>query len=112
GRGGDGVDTVDEPDQPLVAIASGGREADPAVAEDQGGDAVPARRRQVRIPGRLAVVVRVHVDEAGRDDEAPRVERVARRSGHDTHGGDPGAVDGDVGAARGIAGPGDGGAAG
>ena len=31
--------------------------ADAAVAEHRGGDAVPARRRELRIPGRLAVVV-------------------------------------------------------
>ena len=58
----------------------GGREADAAVAHDDGGDAVPDRRREQRVPGDLAVVVRVHVDEAGRDREAGGVELLATRA--------------------------------
>ena len=45
------------------------READAAVAHDDRRHAVPAGRRQDRIPGRLTVVVRVHVDPARRDDQ-------------------------------------------
>ncbi len=41
------------------------REAHAAIAHHQGGDAVPARRGDVRIPGDLGVVVRMHVDPAG-----------------------------------------------
>ena len=44
-----------------------GAKPDAAVAHDHGGDAVPDRRREQRVPGDLAVVVGVHVDEAGRD---------------------------------------------
>ena len=50
------------------------READAAVAHHQRRHAVPARRRQHRVPGDLPVVVRVHVDPAGRDQEILRVD--------------------------------------
>jgi hypothetical protein len=53
------------------------READAAVAHDDGGDAVPRRGRHLGIPGRLAVVVRVDVDEARRDDVARGVDLLA-----------------------------------
>ena len=47
-------------------------EADAAVAHDDGGDAVPADGVSMRVPGGLAVVVGVDVDEA-------RASRAARR---------------------------------
>ncbi len=49
-------------------------EPDAAVAHHQRRHAVPARGRELRIPGDLAVVVRVHVDPAGRDEQSPRVD--------------------------------------
>ena len=52
----------------------GDREA--AVAGDDGGDAVEARRRQRRVPEHLGVVVGVDVDEAGGDHAAGGVELV------------------------------------
>ena len=69
----------------LVAIGRNRREADAAVAEDRGGHAVPARRREVRVPGRLTVEVGVDVDEARRDGEAVGVELASgtgRSGGH------------------------------
>ena len=50
------------------------READAAIAEHHRGDAVPARRRQQRIPHRLAVIMGVHVDPARRDHQARGVD--------------------------------------
>ena len=50
------------------------RETDAAIAEHHRGDAMPARRRQQRVPHRLAVVMGVHVDPAGRDHEAGGVD--------------------------------------
>lgn len=49
-------------------------EADAAVAEHRGGHAVPRRRRELGIPGRLTVVVRVDVHPAGREQQAGRVD--------------------------------------
>ena len=65
------------------------READAAVAHHRRGDAVPARRRELRIPGGLAVVVRVDVDEA-RASRRGRSRRSSRAAAPDTssHGGD------------------------
>ena len=50
------------------------RDREAAVAGDHRGDAVERRRREVRVPEHLGVVVRVDVDEPGRDDVAGRVE--------------------------------------
>ena len=61
---GDVLDALHQLDEPLVPVGARRREADAAVAEDGGGHAVPARRREVRVPGGLAVEVGVHVDEA------------------------------------------------
>ena len=48
------------------------RDREAAVAADHGRHAVQRRRRQRRVPEHLRVVVRVDVDEAGRDDLARR----------------------------------------
>ena len=61
---GDVFDALHQPDQPLVPVGLHRREADAAVAHHDRGDAVPARRREQRVPGDLTVEVRVHVDEA------------------------------------------------
>src|SRR5262245_33980726 len=60
---GDVLDAFHQADQPLVAVGSRRREADAAVAEDERRDAVPRRRRELGVPRRLRVVVRVDVDE-------------------------------------------------
>ena len=57
------------------AVGRARGEADAAVAHHDGGDAVPARRRQQRVPRDLAVVVGVDVDEAGRHEGAVGVDR-------------------------------------
>src|SRR3546814_14471663 len=51
--------------------------SDLAIAHDDGGDAVPARRRHFPVPRRLAVIMGVDVDEAGGDDPAARVDLFA-----------------------------------
>ena len=78
---GDVLDAFHQADQPVVPVGLHRREADAAVAHDDRGDAVPARRREQRVPGDLAVEVRVHVDEAGRDEQAVGVDapRAPRR---------------------------------
>ena len=53
------------------------RQREAAVAADDAGDAVPARRRGQRVPVELGVVVGVGVDEAGRDDQVGGVDRRA-----------------------------------
>ena len=63
------------------SAGSAGREADAAIAHHRRGDAVPGRRREVAVPDRLAVVMGVDVDEAGRDELAARVDLLAPASG-------------------------------
>ena len=60
--------------QRSAMLRAHGGETDAAIAEHRRGDAVPARRSEQRIPHRLSVVVRVHVDPAGRHQQARRVD--------------------------------------
>ena len=56
----------------VVLVAPGRRETHAAVAHDDSGRAVPGRRRDLRVPGDLAVVVRVHVDPSGSHESGRR----------------------------------------
>ncbi len=73
-RTGDVLDAFHQPDEPLLGTGAYGREADAAVARDDRGDAVTRRRLEDRVPRGLTVVVRVHVDEPGRDEHPGRVD--------------------------------------
>ena len=75
---GDVLDALHQLDEPLVAIGSGGSEADATVAHHDGGDAVPRRRREERVPGGLTVVVGVDVDPARRHEPAGGVDDASR----------------------------------
>src|SRR5581483_8095157 len=75
-------------------------EPDTAVAHDDGRHAVPARRRQLRIPAHLAVVVGVDVDPTGRENEPAGVDLTPPALVDGADGTDPRAVDGDVAAER------------
>ena len=57
------------------------RDREAAVAGDDGGDAVEARRRERRVPEDLRVVVRVDVDEARARRRARRRRAPGRRRG-------------------------------
>ena len=61
---GDVLDAFHQLDEPAVVGRVHRREADAAVAGDDGGDAVPRRRDHALAPRRLPVVVGVDVDEA------------------------------------------------
>ena len=64
-------------------------EPEPAVADGDRGDAVPARQRAVRVPEDLGVVVGVQIDEAGGDVHAPGVDDLGGLAGVDpADGGD------------------------
>src|SRR5438132_5150324 len=69
-------------DQPLLATFGHRGEPDTSVAGDDGGDTVAGRRVEQFIPGGLAVVVRVHIDEPWRDEKTAGVDDFAR-VGHD-----------------------------
>jgi hypothetical protein len=75
-------------------------EADAAVAHHDRGDAVRRRRDEPMVPGGLAVVVRVDVDEAGRDGQAAGVDLLAPAPGHAADGRDAVAAHRHVGFAR------------
>jgi hypothetical protein len=93
---GDVLDAFHQPDQPLPAVGRGWREADPAVAHHHGGDPVPRGGRHLRIPGRLAVVMRVDVDPARGDDFARGVDLVRALAMNLPDGGDQPVLDRDV----------------
>ena len=58
----------------LAILGPRRRDPEPAVALHDGGDAVPRRRREVRVPEHLRVEVRVDVDEAGCEHEAGQID--------------------------------------
>ena len=73
-RAGDVLDALHQLDQPGLLAGAHRGEAHPAVAGDDGRDAVARRRVEHLVPGGLAVVVGVDVDEAGGDDEPGGVD--------------------------------------
>jgi hypothetical protein len=79
-------------------------EAYAAIAEHRGGDAVPRGRRDERIPGGLAVIVGMDVDEARRDDQSGRVDSALRQTELRTNGGNPSVLHGHIGYFAGCAG--------
>ncbi len=56
--------------QRAAMLRAHGGETNAAIAEHRGGDAVPTRRAEQRVPDCLAVVMRVHVHPAGRHQES------------------------------------------
>ena len=75
---GDVLHALHQADEPLLVAGAHGREPDAAVAGDDGGDTVTRRRLEQRVPRGLAVVVRVDVDEAGRDEQPGGVDGLRR----------------------------------
>src|SRR5690606_31745415 len=67
------------------------------IAHDGGGDAVKGRGLEIGVPGDLAVIMRVHIDEAGGHDLAARVDFLAAAAFDLADGDDGAAVNGDVG---------------
>ena len=104
GGAGDVLDALHQTDQPIAAVRSGWREADAAVAEYDGRDAVPEGRREQGVPSDLTVEVGVDVDEARRDEQAGGVDLLSAEVVDFSEGGDDAVVDGDVGLAGGRAG--------
>ena len=103
-RAGNILDAFHQLDQALAVLELDRREAHAAIAHHRRGDAMPARRLQVRIPGRLAVIVGVDVDEARRDQQALGVDLLGGAAGHLADGGDLAVLHGDVGLVQGSAG--------
>ncbi len=71
---GDVLDAFEQFDQELVLVGPDRGEPDAAVAEQDRGDPVDRRGRDVGVPGDLAVVVGVDVDPARRDDHPGGVD--------------------------------------
>ena len=93
---GNVLDAFHKSDQPLVLVGFGRRESYTAIAHHDRGDAVPGARRHFGIPGRLAVVMGVDVDEARRDRKAAGVDFLAALCCDGANGRDQAVVDGYV----------------
>ena len=76
----DFLDPFHQVHQGLAMMLLHRRETDAAIAEHHGGHAMPARGRQQRIPHRLAVVMRMHVDPAGRHHQPIGIDLAPGRS--------------------------------
>jgi hypothetical protein len=79
-RSGDVLDALHQADQEVLLARAHRGEADAAVAHHQGRDAVPARRREQRVPGGLSVVVGVDVHPARGHHLAASVDALAGRA--------------------------------
>ena len=66
-RARDVFDTLHQIDEGVAMIGPDRREADAAIAEQNGRDAMPGGGREDRVPGRLPVIMGVDVDPAGCD---------------------------------------------
>ncbi|ABA49412.1 hypothetical protein BURPS1710b_0836 [Burkholderia pseudomallei 1710b] len=62
-----------------IALERDGRRADPAVADDHRRHALRDLRQHLRRVDHVRVVVRVHVDEAGRERAAVRLDHLLRK---------------------------------
>ena len=76
------LDLRHHPAEVVGVVGRDRREREAAVAGDHARDAVQVRRARGRVPEQLRVVVRVRVDDAGRDHEAAGVDRLGRVVGH------------------------------
>ena len=67
---GDILNTLHQADEPVMLVLFRRRKANAAIAHDDRGDAMPARRTHLAVPSRLAIIMGVDVDKAGCDDLA------------------------------------------
>ncbi len=95
----DVLDALHDADQEIVPVGLHGGKPHPTVAHHHRCHPVPRRRRDLRVPDNLAVVVGVDVDEPGRDQLARRVDLLATGVGNLTHCRDAAIVDRHVGSA-------------
>ena len=99
---GDVLDALHEADEPVVAVRTGRREADAAIAGDDGGHPVPRAGGEDLVPRRLAVVVGVDVDPSRGDQRAVGVDRaLGTHPAQRAHGRDAPVVHRDISGARG-----------
>ena len=92
------------PSMTLISVSRScgrqGAKPTPQLPISDGGDAVPRGGREAVVPGHLAVIVRVDVDEARRDQQPPGVDLLAPGAGDAADRGDAARLHGDVGLAR------------
>src|SRR5258707_8988619 len=80
-----------------VAVGfSAGRDGEAAIADHRRGDAERQRRIDIRVPGDLRVVMRMAVDDAGREGEAAGIDGPPRGAEIGADGGDAAALDGEI----------------
>ena len=99
GEGGSGnvLYSLHQLDEPLLGAGLHRREPDATVAHDECGDAMQGARLEQLVPRRLTVVVRVHVDEAGGDEQTLGIDDLVRLAEIGTDGDDAAVGDCDVG---------------
>jgi hypothetical protein len=98
------LDLLERAEHEVAVRGARRRDAEPAVPHHDRRDAVPRRDREHPVPEDLGVVVRVDVDEAGRDHRAVGVHDTLRTTGHLAERRDAAGTDADVAAPCGCAG--------
>jgi hypothetical protein len=90
---GDVLHPLHQADQPVMVFRAAGRKADAAIAHDHRRAAMQGGRADRLAPGRLAVIMGVNVDKAGRHDLSARVDLLDALAGNLADGGDLAAGD-------------------
>jgi hypothetical protein len=98
------LDPIHQVHQGLAMMLLHWRETHTAISEKDGRHTMPARGCQQRVPHRLTVVVRVHVDPSRRNHQAHGIDLAPGRSLLAADGGDPAFCNGNVAAEGGLAG--------
>ena len=86
--GGNVLHRLHESNEEILVPRAQRRDADAAIAEHGGGDAMPRRRREIGIPGGLAVVMGVDIDPAGEHQLPLRIDLALARPQTRAHGTD------------------------
>ena len=91
------LDTFHQAEQPFALLRLAGRKAHAAIAHYGGRHAMEGRGLEIGVPGDLAVIMRMHIDEARRDDLAARVDFLRARARDLADLDDAAARNGDIG---------------
>src|SRR5690606_5686174 len=85
-----------ETEQPFALFGLARRKADAAVTHDGRGHAMKGGGLEIGIPSDLTVIMRMHIDEAGRHDLALRIDFLTAGTGNLADSGDGAPVYGDI----------------
>ena len=91
------LNTLHQADQPIMLVLFRRCKANAAIAHDNRGDAMPARRTHLAVPRCLAVIMGMDINKAWRDDFTQSINLFAARSADLAYSGNDAAIHRDIG---------------